>query len=348
MKRLDARPSMSLGLGFLCAAVLFAATGSDAEAGFFRHRDKPADSGPNCDALVPALASGYGADGPYAMDQQSVDNPAYGRKPVEVFLPRGAAGKQPVVFFSHGFGPGEWQTYADLIRHMVSRGYIVVFSSYPELRASNEERYAALWAGFEAAAAVDGARMDLSRVGFAGHSFGGGATPAMAYKGLVQQGWGRQGAFLLELAPWYSYGISTAQLQALPADAVQLTETYDQDSVNDHRMGIDLYDSAQLPSRYYLMVRSLTVDGCTLTSEHDTPGRSPSLRLKQYAVFRPFDALADYAFTGSAAAHSALVAMGSAADTGAYQPLQAEAAPQPVEPEGHYKWAWSDPKNPRR
>jgi hypothetical protein len=307
----------------------------------------PYVAGGSCDASVPALASGYGADGPYAMDQQSVDNPAYKRKPVLLFLPQGKTGKLPVIFFSHGFGPGEWQSYADLVRHLVSRGYMVVFSSYPVLRASNDDRYASLWAGFQAAVSAYGDRMDLTHVGFAGHSFGGGATPAMAYQGLVQQGWGKQGAFLVELAPWFSYEMTTAQLQALPANALQLTESYDRDNVNDHRMGIDLYNSTHFASRYYLMVRSLTVNGCSLASGHDTPGRGPSLRLKQYAVFRPIDALADYAFTGSAAAKSALAAMGTASDVGTYQPLQAEAAPLPAQPESYYKWAWSNDKNPR-
>ncbi|HET7394959.1 MAG TPA: hypothetical protein VFK12_00825 [Gammaproteobacteria bacterium] len=304
-----------------------------------RHQDT------DCDQQIPAIVSGYGVDGPYTPDIQTIPNPGFSRKPVQVFFPTGANGKRPVIFFSHGFGPGKWSTYADLIKHMVSRGYIVVFSSYPEAFTSNEGRYSSLWQGFQAAADQFSDRMDLTRVGFVGHSFGGGATPAMAYQGIVQRGWGKQGAFLMELAPWYAYQISNAQLQAFPADVLQLIEVYDRDDTNDHRMAIDIYDNSPMRNRYYFMVRSMTADGCAITADHATPGRNVSLRQKQYAVFRPLDALADAAFSGSASALSALSDMASS--TAGYQPLTLETRPTAVEPENHYKNPWSSDKNPR-
>jgi acetyl esterase/lipase len=329
--------------GLVVLASLFL---SDASAGPFRNRGRQeADSTASaaCDPQIPAISSGYGADGPYKPDIESVDNPAF-REPVQVFFPAGAPGKRPVIFFSHGYGPGVWEVYKDLIQHMVSVGEVVVFSGYPMIRASNDERYDDLWQGFKAAADRYDDRMDLSRVGFVGHSFGGGATPAMAYKGLVQQGWGKQGAFLMELAPWYAFQITDAEMQQYPAGTLQLVEVYDKDDTNDHRMGIDLYKSTKLAADYYVMVHSGTVAGCSLTADHSTPGRNPSLRQKQYAVFRPFDMLADAAFSGSTGARQALTGFGT---DGVYQPLSLVASPVPDQPESHYRNPWSDPKNQR-
>ena len=330
-----------------CALLSLVGTAPDASAGLFRrHQHQDKSSAPDCDPQVPAIASGYGADGPYKADMQSVGNPGFERKPVLVFLPQGASGKRPVIFFSHGYGPGDWDTYGALIDHMVSLGYVVVFSSYPMVMFTEEGRYDSLWKGFQAAADRYADHMDLSRVGFVGHSFGGGATPAMAYKGIVQQGWGKQGAFLMELAPWYSFQISDVQLQQFPAGVLQATQVYDKDSVNDHRMAIDIYSHTHVTAQYFFMVHSAEVNGCAFTADHATPGTNASLRQKQYAVFRPFDALADAAFNVSAAARAALAAMGAPAM--GYQPLTLETAPTPDQPESYYKYPWSDDKNPRR
>ncbi|MGH8371149.1 MAG: hypothetical protein ACRETO_00270 [Gammaproteobacteria bacterium] len=328
-------------VGLLVAVMLLSGLASTAQAGRFFHRHRKSD----CDQQIPAITSGYGVDGSYTPDIQTIKTPGFSRKPVQVFFPVGANGKRPVIFFSHGFGPGKWDTYADLIKHMVSRGYIVVFSSYPEAFTSNEGRYSSLWQGFQAAAGQFPDRMDLSRVGFVGHSFGGGATPEMAYQGIVQHGWGKQGAFMMELAPWYSYRISNGQLQQFPSDVLQLIEVYDQDNTNDHRMAIDIYNNTQVHNRYFFMVHSTTVGGCEVTADHATPARNVSLRQKQYAVFKPFDALADAAFNGSASALSALSNM--ALDTSGYQPLRLETHPTPAEPEGYYKYPWNNDDNPR-
>jgi hypothetical protein len=310
----------------------------------FRHGH---ETYPDCDGLISAITTGYGADGPYQMQIESISNPGLRRKPVQVFFPEGAPGKRPVIFFSHGFGPGKWEFYSDLIRHMVSRGYIVVYSTYAEAFTSMDGRYDTLWQGFQAAANAFGDRMDLDRVGFVGHSFGGGATPAMAYRGVVQHGWGRRGALLMELAPWYVYQMSDAEFAQFPDQVMQLTEVYQQDDTNDHRMAIDIFNSVHMTNRYFVVVHPATIHGCAIVADHATPGRNTSLRQKQYAVFKPFDALADAAFNHSAAALSSLSAMELPRNTSGYQPLTFFSHPAPFEPESYYRFPWNGKDNPR-
>ncbi len=327
-------------IGVVSAAVLILASAAAAMP--------QAAPGFRCDSLIPPPDAAYGADGPYAMDQATVPNPAFRRQPVRLFLPRGAAGERPVVFFSHGFGPGVWQAYGDLIRHMVSRGDAVVYSTYPVIGATIPQRYDDLWAGFRAAAAQYADRLDLTHVAFVGHSFGGGATPAMAHRGIVQAGWGSVGAFMLELAPWYSYDLPADRLAAIPPRVVQAVEVYDHDVTNDPRMAIDLYDHSRATHRFFFRVRSTAVRGCVLTADHSTPGRNPSLRQKQYGVFRVFDALAAFAFGDSTGAMQTLEATKAAPTTAGYQPLRLESNPTPDDAGRSYRYPWSGAQNPRR
>ena len=306
----------------------------------------PGGKSTRCDKVLPPIASGYGADGSYGMESVSVRNPAFRRKSVTVFFPQDAPGRRPVIFFSHGYGPNLWEGYRDLIRHTVSRGYILVYSTYPVLFSSIDGRYDALWGGFQAAVDRFGSRMDLSRVGFLGHSFGGGATPAMAFRGLVQDGWGANGAFMMELAPWYVFQMTADRWRRLPDDVLQMVEVYDRDHTNDHRMAIHIFQDSRMQRKYFLIVRSTDVDGCTIVADHSTPGRSRFLEQKQYAVFRPLDALAECAFAGSADACRTLASLGRNHDHPGYHPLTATSDPTPDKPESYYRWPWSNEKNP--
>lgn len=314
-----------------------------------RAEKEAAASSAACRGVIPAIMKGYGAEGPYAMDIRTLKNPLWGGEPVSVFFPAGAGGPRPVIFFSHGFGASDWRrAYAPFIRHMVSRGYIVVYSPYETFGASIKERYRTLWEGFEVAVRRFGPKMDLSRVGFVGHSFGGGATPAMAYRGLDEKGWGRKGAFMYILAPWYSFQITPGELRKFPKRTVVVIQVYDRDKINDHRMAIDIYRSIGLPrdQKHFQVVRSEKIDGCDLVADHATPGRNPSLLLKQYTVFRMFDALTDYVFNGNERGER--VISGMKVRAGNFHPLFDETNPEPQLPESHYRFPWNSDRNPRR
>lgn len=338
----------------LATSLLLSSTQAPAR-GESAHASLPAQ----CASIIPPIREGYGADGPYAVKQQTVKNPEWRRKSVSVFFPVGVEGKAPVIFFSHGFGQMDVETgYPKLIEHIVSRGYILVYAPYPRL-GRPDRFYRILWGGFEAAVDEYGSRMDLSRVGFVGHSFGGGATPAMAYKGLVELGWGAKGALIYSMAPWYAYEIDDTRLARLPSHTKVVFQVYDQDKVNDERMALDLFNRIKVPEKEFVVLRSEDRDGCRFVADHELPGHGVSHVLKYYGVYRLFDALADYSFEGrregaklvfgSEGGKSAPVFMGKWPDGRPYaEAASYRAAPEPIHPESFYRNPWGDKKNARR
>ncbi|MDE1150147.1 MAG: hypothetical protein PW843_26635 [Azospirillaceae bacterium] len=307
-----------------------------------------------CDGTILPAGLGGAVDGPYGMVTQVVPDPAFPGQDILVLKPEGAPGPSPVILLAHGYGPNRWTFYEDMIRHLVSRGAVVVYAPYPLLGAMGPlGRYDILWAGFQAAVAAAGPAMDLTRVGIIGHSFGGGAVPFLAHHAFVEQGWGRRGAFTLMLAPWYAYGTDDAQMAQLPANVLQGWQVYDGDTVNDHRMAVDLYRHAPTGAgRYFFQVNSGDLrwpggpaGGCPLTADHLTPNRDNAPLLKRLAVLPVADALADQAFVPSAETANHLAALGQAKD--GYRPLVRATDPAPLKPQDTYRWPWNSQQNPR-
>jgi len=334
-----------------CAAflALFLSQSLPAFAGpkIYGLKGPPEANAPFCDGGIPAPAEGYGADGPYAMETATLKNDLWKNTPVTVFFPKGVK-TAPVIFFSHAYGATDWQiAYAQFMPHMVSRGYIVVYSPYPTFGPSVDDRYNIMWHGFALAVAQYGARMDLSRVGFTGHSFGGGAAPAMAYKGIVENGWGQNGAFTFMLAPWYSYQVTDNTLSGFPPQVTHLWQVFQDDDKNDQRMAIDIYDTMRrgAAKTIFQYVASENINGCKMPATHALPGRSTALRLKQYSIFRSFDALADYAFNQNDAGLADLLKPDPKA---ALQPLTVFKNPEPAAPQSNFTFPWDNSRNPRR
>ena len=312
-------------------------------------REKPASA--KCDGSIPRIHTGYGANGSFDMEMQTLKNPLWSKEKVTVIFPKGSNKKNPVIFFSHAYGAKDWNfSYDDFISHIVSKGYIVVYSPYQTLRADFNERYATIWKGFELAAAQFKERMDLGRVGFVGHSFGAGATPAMANKGLLEKNWGKNGAFMYILAPWYSFQMTPEKFNQFPKHTVLIVQVYDKDETNDHRMAIDIYRNIKLPeeNKHFQMIKSESINGCELIADHITPSRNPSMALRQYAVFRPFDAVSDYTFNGNSNGKHFLSSINSSSRNIEYQPVQLVKNPKPEYPEKNYIFPWDNKKNPRR
>lgn len=318
---------------------------------------------------IPPIQSGYGANGPYSIKVETLPSPRFSGQNVTVYFPTETTTPLPVVFFSHGFGAINPRTYEPFIRHIASRGYIVVYAPYPVTSPTIQERYQVLLAGFVEAASTYRPRMDLSRVGFVGHSFGAGATPAIAYQGITQQGWGSAGVFLFMLAPWYSYDITPEQLSNFPPQTKLIVQVYDDDAVCDHRMAKDIFTHISIPDseKDYVVLFSdrsealeyqLKADHLTPTATN--PGRSGdrSNALDFYGVWRLFDALAEYTFQGTSDAK--IVALGNgnvdqsnmgtwpAPENRPVKPLLATDSPVVTHPESDFAYGFSNVLNPRR
>jgi hypothetical protein len=185
--------------------------------------------------------------------------------------------------------------------------------------------------------------MDLTRVGFVGHSFGGGANPTMAYRGFVTKGWGARGGFIMSLAPWYTYFSDDAQLAQIPAHVIHAVQVYDEDTMNDHRMAIEMHAAMRVTKKLFLVVHSRTVGACRLSANHMLPGRKSAKALLEYGYFRPLDILVDASIGG----HPGALAEIDRSPLPAFSPVTVERDPRPLQPEEYYKFKWSGRMNPR-
>ena len=313
----------------------------------------PAVGHARCSDEVSPIVSGFGAAGPHSVTRMEVANPAWGRRPVTVHHPSAATeAPWPVVFFAHGLGATKPLHYQQWIDHLASRGFAVVYAPYPTVAVTHERRYQVLWQGFEAGLDALGSRADPTRVGFVGHSYGGGATPALAYRGLVERGWGSVGAFLVVLAPWYVLGIEPSQLSEMPRHTRLLVQVYDRERINDHQIAIDLFEALELPAdqKLFVTLHSDEHGDCALRAGHTTPAtdgiRGHLDALDRHGVFRLVDAIAAEALLGDENARtiafdpeSPLHAnMGHWPDGSPVRPLTSTRAPSAERPSGSFRF----------
>jgi pimeloyl-ACP methyl ester carboxylesterase len=238
------------------------------------------------------MAMEYGATGPYSVTEESFENPLWklsdGGVEVTVLLPEGQYERIPVIFFSHGIGGMRWQDYRSLLTHIASQGFAVVFSPYPASGFSSSERYRILWNGFKDASDRYSTRFDLNKVGFLGHSYGAGATPAMAWKGIVEQGWGAQGAFLFPMAPYYTFELSDSQFRSFPDHTNLIMMVFSDDDICPHKIAQDVYSkiaiSLEQKAYYYVQGR------------HSEPSDRSVDNIDRQGIYPPLDALMDYTF----------------------------------------------------
>lgn len=311
--------------------------------------------------------SGYGANGSYGQGSFSFANPAMPSMKVYVYYPTGAGAPRPapVVFFSHAFATTNPAHYAELLDHLTSRGYAVVYPTYPTLGASHDERYAILWRGFKEAALRYPDYLDLGRCGFVGHSYGGGATPRMALNGFVDEGWGGSGRFMMTMAPWYSFELSDSDLALLPPSVKFLSVVYAEDSTNDMRMACDIYlHAASIPvsERDFMILHSDTIGSYSFEANHQVPFGARQRKgevdaLDYYGTWQKLDALIDYAVTGDPSAKAIALGGGGEGQTymgglpgGGRELSRATVtdSPEPFRPESFYQFRWSSSDNPRR
>jgi Esterase/lipase len=260
-------------------------------------------------------ASGYGKDGAYEVAETNFASPEYPGKDVAVFYPKGTTAPRPTVFYLHGFGGENKISWMGIFNFIAKKGYTVVFAPYPTLNSTIDGRYDVMWSSFRTAVKKYPNLIDSTKVGFVGHSFGGGAVPSIAYKAFQERGWGKNGRFIFTLAPWYAYQITDEQLKNFPANTQFISQVYDDDDVNDHRMAIDIYKNISIPNseKDFVTVKKSVVEGYTYTAEHNLPSSLKAYdAYDYYCLYRLLDALMDYSFNKSASGKNVALGNGSA------------------------------------
>lgn len=263
---------------------------------------------------------------------------------------RDDAARSPVIFFGHANAQDDPAIYAALIDHIVSRGQAVVFAPYSTGGSVHSDRYAAIWSGFEAAARKWSHRLDLSRIGFVGHSYGAGALPWAARRALLEKGWGTSGVLVFSLAPWFALDIGVEEMGSLPGAPRAVFVVFDDDTATDHRIAIEQFQAFGGPGteKAFIRVRSDANGPCRLPTPHTVP-QSTGLRaredaLDEWGLYRVFDALVAVSFERDEEGRALLfgagsereIAMGTWRDGTPVVPLLVSREPQPVNDPAHY------------
>ncbi len=302
-------------------------------------------------------ASGYGADGTYTVAKVSFASPTYSGKTVDIFYPQGITSPKPTIFFSHPYG-GESSDYnIGLFNFIAKKGYVVVFAPYPTFGVSIDDRYNTLWQSFKQAATDYPTLIDTKKVGFMGHSFGGGASFGLGYKAFTDEGWGADGRFIFSMAQWYSYQITSTQLASFPANTKLISQVYDDDVTNDHRLAIDMFKNINIANseKDFILIKAGDIDGYKYIADHVLPSsRTAYDAYDYYGVYRLLDAMIDYSFNGNATGKN--VALGNGSVEQITMPgynqqtlpsLVVTDTPSALYPQSKYQFPCSSTDNPR-
>ncbi|MBL7922194.1 MAG: T9SS type A sorting domain-containing protein [Bacteroidia bacterium] len=303
---------------------------------------------------IPKPTSGYGSDGSYTVATQSFSNPNYPAEDIRIYYPLGISSSVPTIFYSHGFGGYQPVNIMGLLNFVAKKGYAIVFVPYQTSSVTNTQRYNNLLSGFIKSARDFPSIIDTTKVGFMGHSFGGGATFANANHCFTNLNWGLSGRFMFASAQWYSLNISQTELLNFPSDVKLLTMVYENDSTNDHRMANDIFNTINIPSseKDFLLVKSDTISSYTYDAIHGLPNTASSFdALDYYAIYRHLDALCDYTFNGSLAGKDVALGNGSPNQIsmpGGMKNLVQSDTPNFSHPQNFYTYPCSSIQNPRQ
>ncbi len=265
--------------------------------------------------VVEVPAGEPGAPGPCGVTMTDLVNRVDWRHPLVVAEPTGtsaapdggtcADGDRPTVFIAHGYVGNFIEGYEGLVRHLVSQGYVVVFPGYT-VEFDPDHQYAVVDGGFvQASEWTD--RMDLSRVGVIGHSFGGGMLPWLVQL-MEARGWGTEAFWAVDFAPWYSFKVGTAEI-AMPQNLRFVMVNYQYDYFVDARIGNETYAALDLPlsQKQHVMVYSDRTHRPALEADHLGPvsvelvdglGTISTDNLDRWVTYRVVDATARCALSG--------------------------------------------------
>lgn len=272
---------------------------------------------------IPIPTNGYGSLGDELMDSVTFTNPTDPTDTSLVYFPQGIFQAVPTVFFMAGNGGVSPIYYHPYFRFIVSKGFAVVFVPVPTSQPTLT-RYTNMKGGFIHAARNYTNIIDTTKVGLAGHSFGGGACFAIGYDLFNDLNWGSAGRFLMPTAQWYSYDISQNELLSYPANTFLLTILFYNDVVCDHRMAVDMFDNISIPpaDKDIVMVTSSIYMSYNYSADHVLPNTTAKYdAMDYYVIYRLTDALMDLTFNDNAAARNTALGNGDPQQTNMTQGL---------------------------
>lgn len=249
-----------------------------------------------------------GSNAPCGRTNVQLTNSGAPSSPIYVAYPTGSAAApltggtcgdatRPVIFLVHGYLASFNWVYEGVIDHFTRTGNIVVMATYGTDLADVQGSADRALQGITAAV-PQLEREDLSNVGLIGHSLGGGMLPYVTQQ-AVARGWGTEGLWLFSLAPYQGIGTGTI---GLPAHTRAVVEAYDQDTLVNRSVGVDLFRRMSMPNsqKDHVTVRSSTHGGGSLTAQHTSPNSviSPDDAVKFYGIYRIGDILESCALRG--------------------------------------------------
>lgn len=134
-------------------------------------------------------------------------------------------------------------------------------------------------------------------------------------KVLLKRAGGANGRFIFAMAQWYSFHITQAQLESFPANIKLITQVYDDDVTNDHRMAIDMFKNISIAAseKDFILIRKSTLPTYTYIADHVLPNTKDAYDAYDYfGIYRLLDALIDYSFNNNAAGKKVALGNGSA------------------------------------
>ncbi len=294
----------------------------------------------------PKITNGYGAFGNHPIAEKKFDNTYLlsngfdsGDGGVEMTMryPSDVQGPVPTVLFASGYEQYSPSIFDSLLNFIASKGYCVVFTPYP----TSSNWAAALYEGMNQAIdentganAGDLNIIDTTRIGFFGHSLGGGDIFWLGHKFYVDHGYGANAKFLFSVAGWIGFKMTEAYLADYPDDCKLRVEIWEED---DHDIGNNppgntspriqyyLFHQINIPDsekNYVKVLGGPDQDGYHYSTHHDLVTMAQYNALDFYAIFRPLDAMMDWTFNGVASAKG--LALGTNPDMGPFPNLDTD------------------------
>ncbi len=196
--------------------------------------------------------------------------------------------KLPLILFLPGWGSQNPEDYRTLIDFMVQKGNIVFFApEYGDEYGSNHiiEEFETIYQKSKLRS-----YFDTSRLGVVGHSSGGGKAYRV-FDYFTQKGWGKNGSFILSMAPWFAFDMGEKEMQRLPETAYFMTLLFSEDMSTDIRIPMTIYSMlSHIPKNhktFYIYQNP--------NASHNYPGGTPALSALE-GVTEPLLALMQISF----------------------------------------------------